>query len=67
MLIVDASWGVVEQVGLDEPHPAVQQLGTDVSAVVGPFGPSAHSRFGLVARLDTDRVSIGLVSATRLV
>ncbi len=67
LLVVDASWRVVEQVGLDESHPAVQQLVTDVASVAGPFGPSAHSRFGLVARVDTDRVSIGLVAATRLV
>ncbi len=64
-LVCDSSWRVLEKVGVDEPHPALQRPAVDGSGTGLVFGPSTHSRFGLVARIDTDRVSIGLIAATR--
>lgn len=65
VLVVDAAWQTIEEVGVAESDQALQQLETTVSAANLPFGPSTHSRFGLIARIDTDRVSVGLIAATR--
>ena len=64
VFVLDASWHIVEVVDRSEPHPAVQELAPRAT-VDGPFEPNTHSRFGLVARIATDRVSIGLIAATR--
>lgn len=66
VLVLDASWHILEVLDRAEPHPAVEELAT-TAAADGPFGPTAHSRFGLLARISTDRVSIGVIAATRLV
>ena len=66
VFVLDASWHIVEVLDGAEPHPAVEELAL-TAAADGPFGATAHSRFGIVARIATDRVSIGVIAATRLV
>jgi hypothetical protein len=66
IFVLDASWHILEVLDGAEPHPAVEELAL-TAAADGPFGATAHSRFGIVARIATDRVSIGVIAATRLV
>ena len=65
--VLDEDWRVSDcfEVGGPQDDPALASPAAPTSSVRAPFGESAHSRFGLVARIDTDRISLGVIAGTR--